>query len=154
MQASAGSWKACLHLWSRLRIPSMVGLGLNKPGFLRSHSITSPDPQPGPPAPGAEVRPAAQIPVAPVAVTGISTGNGRPELQGAWPSLLPAWLQFCLCKHLFFKNDFCCLADALSCSLSLSFHPAHLESSHLRKFLWTLISIDIWNWVKWSQERK
>ena len=26
---------------------------------------------------------------------------------GAWPSLLPAWLQFCLCKHLFFKNDFC-----------------------------------------------
>lgn len=82
MQASAGSWKACRHLWSGLRIPSTVGLVLNKLGFLRSRSITSPDLQPRQPAPGAEVRPAAQIPVASVAVTGISTGNGRPEHGG------------------------------------------------------------------------
>ena len=113
------------------RDPGYGGSGLDKLGFLHSHNISSPDPQPRPPEPDAEVRLAAQIPAAPVAVTGISTGNGRPEHGGAWPSPLPAWLQFCLCKHLFFKNDFCCLADTPPCSLSLSPSTLHTSSPHI-----------------------
>lgn len=66
--------------------PRLV-LGLDKLVFLRSHNITSPDLQPQPAAPDAEVRQAAQIPAAPVALTGISTGNGCAGARG-WRGLL------------------------------------------------------------------
>lgn len=58
---------------------SRLVLDFDKQVFLHPHDITSPDPQSQPSVPDAEVRQAAQIPAAPVALTGISTGNCRPE---------------------------------------------------------------------------
>lgn len=102
--------------------PRLV-MGLDKLPFLHSYNMTSPDLQPQPAAPDAEVRPEAQIPRAPVPLTRISTGYGWLELRGvARASPLPAWLQLCLCKHLFLKNDFCYLAG-MSSSQSLSLCP-------------------------------
>lgn len=60
----------------------MAGPGPRQAGIssLARHNL--PAPQPQPPAPDAEVRQAAQIPAAPVALTRISTGNGGPEPGG------------------------------------------------------------------------
>lgn len=88
----------------------MVGPGLNKLVFLNLNDMTSPDPQPQPPAPDAEVRQAVEIPAAPVARTGISTGSGQPEF-GAGVAFSSSSLAtvMSLQAFIFFKTTFALL---------------------------------------------
>lgn len=91
---------------------------------------------------------------------GLAQGTAGRSTGLAWPSPLPAWLQLCLCKHLFFKNYFCYLADmssswSLSPSLSpvpflLLLHAALPKSSHLRQPAKILIATEIWNCIHGS----
>lgn len=102
----------------------MAGPGLDKLVFLNLNDMTSPDPQPRPPAPDAEVRQAVEIPAAPVASTGISTGSSRPEF-GAGVAFSSSSLAavMSLQAFIFLKTTFAVLQTCLP--------HAHLSLSHL-----------------------
>lgn len=141
-------------LWSGLCDPQHQGLSTTSWAFfLVPRAWNFPRSPALPPAPGAEACVKAQIPVAFVAVTGLVQGTAGRSTGVRGLLSLPACCSSVFASTYFIKNDFCCLQTHSQQLSAFSFHPAHLESSHLRKFLW-LISIDIWNWVKWSQERK